>query len=427
MLRKILSTTGTRALNALSGIVILWMATNELGKEAWGISGIILLNISLILLVVELMAGSGLVYFSSRYSLKSLLKISYSWMVMVIGGTALLFWMLSLFPKLYQIVVPEGYGIHILALSAINALHGFNMNVLLGHKKIAAFNSLFVLQFSLQLLSMAGFIYFAGLKDERAFVYALYVSYLLPALVGWLLIAPFFKSGKSPATAAKANTILSYGSMTQLSSIAHIINKRLSYFFLKSMTGLGSVGIYNSGVQLTEGLRLIGQSISLVQFSEISNSNDKAASARLSITLMKFSVGLTTLALLVLIAIPRELFEWVFSKEFGDIKIVIFSLAPGVIALAANTIFSHYFSGTGQPRYNLYASLTGLAVTIPSLIILVPRFGLVGAGISASLAYSMAVVYQGWVFHKKTSTDFSDLLINRNDIRLFFKVFFRRK
>ncbi|MDY0078385.1 MAG: polysaccharide biosynthesis C-terminal domain-containing protein, partial [Bacteroidales bacterium] len=110
-----------------------------------------------------------------------------------------------------------------------------------------------------------------------------------------------------------------------------------------------------------------------------------------------------------------------------DIKTVILSLAPGVIALAANTIFSHYFSGTGQPRYNLFASLTGLAVTIPSLIILVPHFGLVGAGISASLAYSMAVVYQGWVFHKKTSTGFGDLLINRSDMRLFLKVIFMRK
>ncbi len=191
MLRKILSTTGTRALNALSGIVILWMATNELGKEAWGgIAGIILLNISLILLVVEV--GSGLVYFSSRYSLKSLLKISYGWMALVIGGTALLFGVLSLFPALYEIIVPQGYGIHILALSTINALLGISMNVLLGRKKIAAFNSLFVLQFSLQLLSMAAFIYITGIKDERAFVYALYISYLLPALVGWLLIAPFF-------------------------------------------------------------------------------------------------------------------------------------------------------------------------------------------------------------------------------------------
>lgn len=426
MLHKILSTTGTRILNAFSGILILWIATNELGKAAWGAAGIILLDITLILLVIELMAGSGLVYFSSRYSLRSLIKISYSWMLLVIALTALIFGLLSFFPEIYQLVIPQGYGMHILALSLINALHGFNMNVLLGKKKITAFNSLFVLQFGLQLLSFIGFVYLMQLKDEKAFVYALYVAYAVPALAGWLLLAPFFKDKNAPKTKATPKIILNYGSMTQLSSIAHMINKRLSYYFLKSLSGIGSVGIYNSGVQLSEGLRLIGQSISLVQFSEISNSKDDQASARLSIVLLKFAVGLTALALLFLIAIPQVVFEWVFSKEFGEIKIVIISLAPGVIALAANTIFSHYFSGTGQPRYNLIASLNGLAVTVPALILLIPAYGLIGAGLSASLAYTAAVVYQLVVFKRITKTAFKSFLITKEDLILLRKIRFRK-
>lgn len=426
MLHKILSTTGTRLLNAFSGILILWIATNELGKAAWGTAGIILLDITLILLVIELMAGSGLVYFSSRYSLKSLIKISYSWMLLVIALTALIFGLLTFFPEIYQLVIPQGYGLHILVLSLINALHSFNMNVLLGKKKITAFNSLFVLQFGLQLLSFIGFVYLMQLKDEKAFVYALYVAYAVPAVTGWLLLAPFFKEKNGPKAIATPRIILNYGSMTQLSSIAHMINKRLSYYFLKSLSGIGSVGIYNSGVQLSEGLRLIGQSISLVQFSEISNSKDDQASARLSIVLLKFSVGLTALALLVLIAIPQVVFEWVFSKEFGEIKIVIISLAPGVIALAANTIFSHYFSGTGQPRYNLIASLSGLAVTVPALIMLIPAYGLIGAGLSASLAYTTAVVYQFCVFKKITKTAFKAFLITKEDLILLRKIRFRK-
>lgn len=426
MLHKILSTTGTRILNAFSGILILWIATNELGKAAWGTAGIILLDITLILLVIELMAGSGLVYFSSRYSLKSLIKISYSWMLLVIALTALIFGLLTFFPEIYQLVIPQGYGLHILLLSLINALHSFNMNVLLGKKKITAFNSLFVLQFGLQLLSFIGFVYLMQLKDEKAFVYALYVAYAVPAVTGWLLLAPFFKEKNGPKAIATPRIILNYGSMTQLSSIAHMINKRLSYYFLKSLSGIGSVGIYNSGVQLSEGLRLIGQSISLVQFSEISNSKDDQASARLSIVLLKFSVGLTALALLVLIAIPQVVFEWVFSKEFGEIKIVIISLAPGVIALAANTIFSHYFSGTGQPRYNLIASLSGLAVTVPALILLIPAYGLIGAGLSASLAYTTAVVYQFCVFKKITKTAFKAFLITKEDLILLRKIRFRK-
>ncbi len=426
MLKKILSTTGTRILNAFSGILILWIATNELGKAAWGTAGIILLDITLILLVIELMAGSGLVYFSSRYSLKSLMKISYSWMLLVIALTALTFGLLTFFPRIYQLLIPSGYGIHILALSLINALHGFNMNVLLGKKKITAFNSLFVLQFGLQLLSFVGFVYLLQLKDEKAFVYALYVAYAIPALIGWLLLAPFFKDKNAPKTKVTPKIILNYGSMTQLSSIAHMVNKRLSYYFLKSLTGIGSVGVYNSGVQLTEGLRLIGQSISLVQFSEISNSKDDQASARLSIVLLKFSVILTAFALFILIVIPQSVFEWVFSKEFGEIKIVIITLAPGVIALAANTIFSHYFSGTGQPRYNLIASLCGLVVTVPALILLVPIYGLPGAGLSASLALSASVVYQLVVFKRITKSPFKAFLITKEDLKLLKKMRLRK-
>lgn len=347
-------------------------------------------------------------------------------MLLVIALTALIFGLLSFIPEIYQLVIPQDYGLHILALSLINALHGFNMNVLLGKKKITAFNSLFVLQFGLQLLSFIGFVYLMQLKDERAFVYALYVAYAVPAVTGWLLLVPFFKDKNGPKAIARPRIILNYGSMTQLSSIAHMINKRLSYYFLKSLSGIGSVGIYNSGVQLSEGLRLIGQSISLVQFSEISNSKDDQASARLSIVLLKFAVGLTALALLVLIAIPQVIFEWVFSKEFGEIKIVIISLTPGVIALAANTIFSHYFSGTGQPRYNLIASLCGLFVTVPALIIFVPAYGLVGAGLSASVAYTASVVYQLVVFKRISKTAFKSFLITKEDWILLKKIRIRK-
>jgi len=116
----------------------------------------------------------------------------------------------------------------------------------------------------------------------------------------------------------------------------------------------------------------------------------------------------------------------VFSKEFGEIKIVIISLAPGVIALAANTIFSHYFSGTGQPRYNLIASLCGLAVTVPALILLIPAYGLIGAGLSASLAYTASVVYQLVVFKRITKTAFKSFLITKEDLVLLRKIRLRK-
>lgn len=419
MLRKILATSGTRILNALSSLIVLWIAANSLGSEAWGTAGIILLDISLVLLVVELVTGSAIVFHSSKENFTSLLLLSAMWTFFVIGLFAFIFFILSGFPHLYSLMIPENYGKHILILSLINGFYGFNLNALLGREKLKVFNGLFVLQFSLLLATMASSVYLFDTRDERAFVLALYVSYTIPAFVGWFMIVPYIEKSTFTHTKSIFMRLFHFGSMTQLSSIAHLVNKRMSFYVIKQYLGLAPLGVYNSGVQLTEGLRLIGQSISLVQFSSLSNSNSDEYARTMSIQLLKFSVLLTTLASLVLIAIPKVIFEMIFSKDFGDIKIVIISLAPGVVFLAANTIFSHYFSGTGKPKYNLYASLVGLFVTIPAVLLLIPAFQLVGAGISASLAYGASVLYQWLVFKKLTHTKTSELRISMHEIKTF--------
>ena len=79
MIKKIFGTFGTRLLNALVGFVTLWFGTNFLGKEAWGIGATVLVDVSLLLIAVELLSGSGLIYYTPRTPFKVLFKISYIW------------------------------------------------------------------------------------------------------------------------------------------------------------------------------------------------------------------------------------------------------------------------------------------------------------------------------------------------------------
>ena len=68
MIKKIFGTFGTQALNAICNFVTLWFGTHYLGPEAWGIGGIVLLDVSILLIGVEFLAGSGLIYFTPRKS-----------------------------------------------------------------------------------------------------------------------------------------------------------------------------------------------------------------------------------------------------------------------------------------------------------------------------------------------------------------------
>lgn len=422
ILRNIISTGAVRMLNAVSGFVLLWLATNGMGAAAWGVSGVILLNVTLLIMLAE-MVSNAVVYYSSRRNTMSLIRLSTGFTVILIAAFGLIFYLMSFFPDIFHVLVPQGYAVHILILVWAGSLHNINLYLLLGRERIGAFNTLFMLQFLSQLMAMAIALHIVGIRNEFAFVLSLYAAYVVPLIVAYAVhIRPMLNEA-SDLPGANLREMIAFGSMTQTSSFVHMLNRRLSFYVIRYFTGNAALGVFNSGVQLTEGFRLIGHSIALVQFSSISNSNDPVYARQLSIKLIKLSLVLTFLALSVLLVIPSRVFGLIFSQEFGDIRIVVAGLAPGVLALSANVIFSHYFSGTGRPKYNLFASLTGFVVVVPSLILLIPLFGIFGAALAASLAYMASAAYQAIVFTRMNKTWLREWLPAKEDLDLLKHLF----
>ena len=162
-------------------------------------------------------------------------------------------------------------------------------------------------------------------------------------------------------------------------------------------------------------MNIVGQSIGLVEFSALSNTDNKQRAALLTLRFMKLAVLLTFTALLVICLLPTSFFEWLFSGEFSDIHTIILLIAPGIVFFSAHTVLANYFSGTGKPKYNLYASLIGLSVTIVSAFILIPLLGIRGAAITTTLTYTALFVYQWIVFHRLTGSKLKQLVIAKDD------------
>lgn len=418
MIKKIFGTFGTRLLNAIVGFVTLWFGTNFLGREAWGIGATVLVDVSLLLIAVELLSGSGLIYYTPRKSFVTLFKISYAWMFLMITFLVLIFFVLSNFaPAVYDAFVPKGYGRHIILMVLLYSLHNFNMNVLLGKERVGTQNVLFIIQFMTQLISMILYIFVFNIRNADAFVYSLITGYATVNICGFICILPYFSDNQHEKLIPTAKEMFTFGSIIQLSTLVTMINRRISYFVIKRFFGMSEVGIYTSGTQVSEATKLIGNSIALVQFSSISNMNDKKKAADLTITFLKLAVILTALCMIVICLIPKSVYAWIFTPEFAETKDVLVSLTPGMIFMAANMIFSHYFSGVNIPKHNLYGSLVGLLVTIPSIYILIPKYGIIGAGISASLTYLATIIYQWLVFKKETKVKTIQLLPTLNDFK----------
>ena len=417
MLKKIVGTTGTRLLNAFINLIILLLITNKIGSEGLGVIALIMVDITIIQMVVDLVAGSALIYFSSRAGLGQLLLPAYIWIgIVVVFFFCLSILAQSLFPVLYFTIIPSGYEIHILTLALLNAIMITHYNLLLGREEIKVYNIIFTFQILTLLGVFLYHIFFLRKQTPTSYVNALYLAYGLGATFAFYALIR--KAGKLIVKGWRnvLRQVINYGVISFSANLLNIGNKRLSFYILRYFTGLSALGVYNAGIQLTEGLRIIGQSIALVQFSTISSTKDSGYARILTIKLMKFTVVLTLAAVIILIAIPEHVYSWLFSKDFTDIKPIIIALSPGVIALAVNNIFSHYFSGLGNPKINMWANLVGLVFTLILAFTLIPLFGYIGAAITASISYTSTVVYQYIVFKKTTATRLIEWIPGKKDI-----------
>ncbi len=416
MFKKILGTGAARAVNVLTQLATLIMGTKFIGAAEWGKAFIAQTDITFLLIGIELIAGSGLVYFTPRKKTGTLMTISYGWIAFVMLVYVLLFNILHLFPNFYHTIIPEGYAWLVLLMTFVYSLHEFNLNHFLGKEKVATYNWLFLIQILTQVTMMAVLIFALDIRTAKALLYSQLCGYSLATLVGWALLFPTLKRESREPLKDSLKEMLHYGAFMQLSTLVSTLNKRLSLYLLNLHCDERQIGVYASGTQVTEGVNIVGQSIGLVEFSALSNTEDEQRTAKLTLRFMKVAILLTFTALLVICLLPTRFFEWLFSGEFGDIRTVIWLMAPGIVFFSAHTILANYFSGTGRPKYNLYASLIGLSITLLSAFVLIPKMGIQGAAITTSLTYLALFVYQWMVFHRLTGSRLRQLVPDKEDL-----------
>jgi O-antigen/teichoic acid export membrane protein len=418
MIKKIMETISARLLHALINFFILVIISRSLGSEGLGVLGLIILNVTLILMFVDLVGGGALIYFTPKKNDRALWLISILWALFAITIIIIMGSSLESFPFFKEHVLTNGYWSYTIFLVLAMTINQINYSFLIGKQMISEYSLIYSIHIILLLFGVLILFYGFEIISVESFIIAEYIALLISILIGWFFLLPVFDKKESCEYIPLFKEMFHYSVFGQSSNALTIFNKRFSFYVINSSFGLASLGVFNIAVQLTEGLRLIGSSISTVQYSRIVNEGDTNTSITLTLTLLKLTILITSLALLLLLLLPNVFYIRLFGEEFSEIKIVILSLSSGVVALSGNMILSHFFSGIGLPKYTFWASFLGVIVTIIFLFYLIPIYGYVGAGITASIAYSTSFVYLLYSFMLRSKLSFSDLLITKNDVAL---------
>lgn len=386
MIRKILHTIFTKFSSAGLGFLTIILISQILGVEAKGEQAIMVYNINLLLMLFTLIGNSTLIYLTPRKDFSNLIIPSFLWIVI----TAIL---VSLFfPNICVLIA---------LLAAISEINQF---LLLGKQKISQANILKLIyplvSFS-YILILWLFNRFTSVED---FITAMLIAYVVSLFYGVFVLKDEYRNIKFLSTKelkADFKNLFRLGFTKQIGYIAQSMNYRLCFYILGFYCGERLVGIYSNAVSLSEAVMLFGSSLALVQYSSLSNNNNEKSSKEFSWKMCKINGVFTALALLVLSLLPAEFYSFVFGKGFENIGQVIRLLSIGILPLSIASNFTQYFYAKGNFKISTYASLIGLVVTIICGLILIPKYAIIGAALTASLSYLTTFAIEFYFFALK--------------------------
>jgi O-antigen/teichoic acid export membrane protein len=417
MFRKIIGTIGTRLIGAILALIINVLNARYLGATNVGTIYLIILSVTYIQLFNNFIGGGALVYMTPRADFFKLFVSSYAWTLFITGISTFLFEFLGSFGKHFEII-PHGYFFHVLFLALIMSLTSVNYMLLLGKEKVRVFNIINLAQTLILVGFLLSGIYLFHLRNVMTYYWAILFSYIIAYMISLYLVFPYL--GLSPLRGLKPifKTMFRFGTYALFANIFQQMNYRLGLYIVDVWYGRASVGVLAIGFSLSEGLWIVSRSLALVQFARISNSRDLQYSVKLTLTLSKIAMAITTLSVLCLVAIPAFVYRKIFGPEFGMIRLVIASLGLGIITLSLSMVLSPFFSGINKVYHNMISSAIGLIFTVVLGFLLIPRFGIIGASITASISYTASMIYQFIIFSRMSHLGIKDFILTKGEIKL---------
>jgi O-antigen/teichoic acid export membrane protein len=188
------------------------------------------------------------------------------------------------------------------------------------------------------------------------------------------------------------------GFLIQLGNVFQFGVYRINYLILEVFVSTSSLGVFSLGNQLSEKTLIPVNATSMVQYIEVSNTEDLNKALQITINVLVLAQIVSTLSVTLLVVIPQNVISFLFGEEFGESSILFPILGLGIFFLANSTIISHYFSGLGKFKINTIISFFGAIATIGVGFSIIPQYGIIGAAWTSSIVFGAQAIINFFVF-----------------------------
>ncbi|WP_223066914.1 lipopolysaccharide biosynthesis protein [Paenibacillus caui] len=176
------------------------------------------------------------------------------------------------------------------------------------------------------------------------------------------------------------------------------------------------LGLYAVAVSLARMVNVFSTSIIVVLFPKASGL-DKKEAVNITFRAFRISTAAALLASAALMLIAPFVLTLLYGPEFKE-ALAVFRFLLLQVAIGGGTmVLAQAFMALGKPKVVTLLQGLGLALVVPMLFLLVPRFGLVGAGYAMLASVLLRFAFILFNFKYTLKVKIPPLWVTREDIR----------
>jgi O-antigen/teichoic acid export membrane protein len=383
-----LSRNTTITIAAKSLILLVNFALVVFSTHIWGSTGrgeiaLVMANISIITIFSNVFCGSTIAFHAPRLERDFLLIVSLTGALLLsLTGAALC-----------ALIVGFNYFVILFLISLLLSLTTAVSSYWLGKSNFTNYNLLTLLLPLFILISLSVFFFIFKKTSLSTYFNAYLIGSGMVLIIGIASLVKVNQFKVPDINVQGIKNIFNYGLNNEINSLIQFGSSRMSYFFIASLLGLAQLGIFSIAISISEAVWVISRSMSAIHFSHMLNSNDHLKNQNETQVLARQNLWISLLVLLIAISIPASVYQFIFGKEFGEIKKFILYIIPGIIAVSVSNIYDQYFSGIGNLKIIINRSIIGLLLTLVLLPVLITKFQLTGVCISLNVSYISSLFY----------------------------------
>lgn len=209
-----------------------------------------------------------------------------------------------------------------------------------------------------------------------------------------------------------------YGFKGWLGNIAITANTRFDQLVLGIVASAEALGNYSIAVMLSELIWIIPTALGQVIYNRIAGDKDNTASLELVKKTHRIVLSFLLLCTLIAALLGPCLIPFVYGNDFHGAILPFLVLLPGTLIMVSTKLLAKLFTASGHIAVTNKVQIISSIVSIILYLVLIPRMGILGAAIAATIGYIIgAVVF--WYFYKKTFNEglIELFAVKKNDIQ----------